>query len=113
MYNKKYNGRIGFAITEETDPENHPGVWESIVIEKSAKGDVLMSNIQYSGESQLNDEITISNRISIVASPYVLKNFEHIVYATYMKQKWRVSNVQLAFPRLILTLGGVYNEQQD
>lgn len=113
MDNKRYNGRLGFAITMETDPENHPSVWESVIVEKSAKGDILMNNIQYNASSQVNDEITISNQISVVASPYVLKNWEHIVYATYMRQKWRVSNVKLAFPRIILTLGGVYSEQQD
>ena len=109
MDNKRYNGRLGFAITEETAP----GVWENIISEKAAKGDILMNNIQYNAQSQLNDEITISNQISIMASSYVLKNWEHIVYATYMRQKWRVSNVKLAFPRIILTLGGVYSEQQD
>lgn len=113
MGNKKYYGMIGFAITIETDPINRPSVWEKVIIEKSGVGDVLMTDIKNEPTDKLNDDITILNQISILASPYALQNLEHIVYATYMNVKWKVTKVKLAFPRLILTLGGVYNEQQN
>lgn len=113
MYNKKYLGMIGYSITVEKDPVNHPSVWTDDICEKQATGDILMNNIKNETTNQVNDNITLSNQISIMASPYALQNMEHIVYATYMNVKWKVTNVKVALPRLILTLGGSYNEQED
>jgi hypothetical protein len=111
MGNKKYYGMIGFAMTVETDPINHPSVYENQIVEKAGVGDVIRTNVKNDNNNQVNDNITISTQISIVASPYVLQNLEHIVYATYLNVKWKVTSVQPNTPRLILNLGGVWNEQ--
>lgn len=111
MGSKKYFGKIGLSITMEVDPINRPSVWEDCIVEKPVTGEILRSTIKNESSENLNTNINISNRIRIIAEPYVLKNLEHIVYATYMGIKWRVSNVDLDAPGLILDLGGPYNEQ--
>jgi hypothetical protein len=57
----------------------------------------------------LNDNINMSNEISIVADPFANENFQSIKYIEYMGTLWRVNNVDVQYPRLILRMGGVYN----
>lgn len=61
-----------------------------------------------SGET-LNDDINIANEISIVADPFARKNFHKMRYVAYMGAKWKISKVEVGYPRLILTIGGLYN----
>ena len=58
---------------------------------------------------QLNDNINIANEISIVADPYANGNFYAMRYVVFMGAKWKITNVRVAYPRLILTIGGIYN----
>lgn len=102
----KYFGKIGYAVTAETVP----GIWEESVVEKEYYGDLVRNTTRkYETGSGLNDNITISNNISIVADAFAFENFSHIRYAEFMGARWIVSNVEVQHPRLLLTLGGVYN----
>lgn len=104
----KFFGVIGF---NEGTVETSPGVWEQQVVERQYYGDLLRNSRRLQTTDQLNDDINISNEISIVADPYANANFHSIRYVEFMGAKWKVSNVEVQFPRLILTLGGVWNEQ--
>ena len=101
----KYCGNIGFAETAET----RPGVWEDKITEYVYYGDLSRNSRRLQSGSNLNDNINIANNISIVADPYANKNFHKIRYVEFMGTKWKVSDVEVQFPRLILTLGDVYN----
>ena len=57
----------------------------------------------------INDDININNSISIVADPYAYENFHNMRYAILEGVKWKITNVEINRPRLILTIGGVYN----
>ena len=103
----KYCGTIGFGITEETTP----GVWTENIIERKYCGDITRNSRRLQSSGNLNDDIILSNELSIVADPFANENFQHILYATYMGTKWKISNVDIQYPRLILTFGGVYNGQ--
>lgn len=102
----KFCGKIGFFVPVETVP----GVWEETIVERTYYGD-LMRNI---GKSQptggVNNDINVANSISIVADPYANNNFLHMKYAEFMGAKWNITNVEVQYPRLILTIGGVYHE---
>ena len=102
----KFCGKIGFADTVETSP----GVWEPQIIERTYYGD-LMRNISKSQPSGgVNDNINVANSISIVADPYANNNFHQMKYAEFMGTKWNITNVEVQYPRLILSIGGLYNE---
>ena len=58
---------------------------------------------------EVNDDLNINMTLSIVADPFAYQNFHQIKYAEYMGSKWKVSSIEVQYPRLILTLGGVYN----
>lgn len=104
----KFFGTIGF---NEGTVETSPGVWEQQVVERQYYGDLLRNSRRLQSTDQLNDDINISNEISIVADPYANANFHSMRYVEFMGAKWKISNVEVQFPRLILTLGGVWNEQ--
>lgn len=101
----KYYGVIGYAATVETEP----GIYEEQIIETEYVGDVLRNTRRLREGSKINDDITISNQISIIADPYASNNFHAMRYVTFMGAKWKVSDVEVQYPRLILTLGGLYN----
>ena len=101
----RFCGVVGFAQTVETKP----GVWEEQITERTYYGDVVRNVRRLQNTSGLNDNVEVSNNVSIVADPFATQNFHAIRYVTYMGTKWKVSNVDVQYPRLILTMGGVYN----
>lgn len=103
----KFYGKIGYANTVETKP----GVYEEQIVERSYYGDLIRNSRRLQSADQVNDDINIGNEISIVADPYATNNFHTMRYAVFMGTKWKISNVEVSYPRLILTLGGVYNGQ--
>lgn len=102
----KFYGKIGFASEVK---EVRPGIWKDEIIEKSYFGDLIKNNRKLQNSNQVNDNINISNEISIIADPYANNNFHSIRYVEFMGSKWKVTNVEVQYPRLILTIGGVYN----
>lgn len=101
----KYYGAIGYAKTIETAP----GVWEETIIEKKYKGDVLRNTRRYESADKLNDNININNQISILADSYAYENFFSMRYIEWFGSKWKITNIEVQRPRLLLTIGGVYN----
>ena len=101
----KWFGKIGYAKTVETSP----GVWEEKITEREYFGDVYKNTRKLQNTSQVNDNINVSNEISIVSDPFALDNFYSIRYIEFMGAKWKVSNVEVQYPRLVLSIGGVYN----
>lgn len=104
----KFYGPIGYAETVETKP----GIWEEQQItERMYSGDLLRNTSRFQTTDKLNDDINISNEISIVADPYAIKNFHLMRYVEFMGTKWKISNIEVQYPRLRLTIGGEYNEK--
>lgn len=101
----KFYGKIGYAISEETVP----GVWVERIVERSYYGDVIRNIRRLQSSENLNDDINISNEISIVADAFANQNFHSMRYVEYMGTKWKVSSIEVKYPRLILSIGGVYN----
>lgn len=104
----KWYGVIGFAETMETTP----GVWKEQITERPYYGDLIRNNRRLQSTDQLNDDINIANEISIVADPYANENFHAMRYVEWMGAKWKISSVEVQYPRLTLSLGGVYNGNQ-
>lgn len=101
----KYYGKIGYAETVETNP----GVWTEQITERSYYGDMIRNTRRLQSAGQVNDNINIANDLSIIADPYAINNSHTMRYAEFMGAKWKISNVEVQYPRLILTLGGLYN----
>ena len=102
----KFFGKIGYAKTKQTSP----GVWEEEITEREYFGDLTRNTRRLQSSGNLNDNIVVANEISIVADPFANQNFHAMRYVEFMGTKWKISNVEVQYPRLILTLGDQYNE---
>ena len=92
--------------------ETTPGNWDEQLTERPYYGDVIRNTRKLQGAEKVNDDISIANEISVVADPFACQNFHRMRYIEFMGAKWKVSNVEVQYPRLILTIGGVYNAGQ-
>ncbi len=101
----KFYGEIGYAETKETKP----GVWTEVIVERLYFGDVTRDTRKWQKADGLNDNLIINNLISVIADAYALENFFAIRYVNWMGVSWKVSNIEVQAPRLILTIGDVYN----
>ena len=101
----KFYGMIGFA----EQVEEAPGVWVDKITIRPYYGDLVRNTRKLQSRDQLNDNIDIANDISIIADPYAVENFHKMRYTEFMGTKWKVTNVEVQYPRLILTVGGVWN----
>lgn len=102
----KFYGKIGYGKQVETAP----GVWEEQISEHFYYGDVVRNTRSLQNSQNLNDNINVNNQFSIVADPFAVQNFHLMKYIEYMNVKWKITNVEVQYPRLLLSVGGVYNE---
>lgn len=105
----RYYGKVGYFTTEETKP----GLFESKMIYRKHKGDVVRNYKRTQDASKVNSDISVNNSISIVADPYAHEHFFEIKCVEWQGALWSVSSVEVQYPRLILELGGLYNEDLE
>ena len=105
----KYYGMIGYAEMTETEP----GIWEETIVERPYYGDTIKNTRLLQNTNALNDNVNIANQISIVADPYANEHIYAMRYATFQGAKWKITTADVQYPRLILSLGGLYNGEQS
>lgn len=102
----RYYGVVGFS---GGTVETIPGVWDEQIVERPYYGDVTRYTRRLQSGDSVNDDIVVNNVISIVSDPYALQNFHAIRYVEWFDTKWKVTNVEVEYPRLILTIGDEYH----
>lgn len=106
----KYFGKIGFKVI---DNESNPGVTQTKIVERPYYGEVIRNARRVQSSDKMNDDLTVSNQISLLLDPYLCENYYNIAYLTFMGGKWKVGNIEMRHPRIIIDIGGLYNEQED
>lgn len=101
----KFFGKIGYAVSETT----RPGVVKERIIERQYYGDVGKNIRRLRSTENLNDNIDISNDVSIISDDFAEENIWNIRYVEWHGAKWKVTSAEVQRPRIILSLGGVYN----
>lgn len=102
----KFFGPIGFATSVET----RPGVWKDQIEEYNYRGDVTRLSSRWTASSDsTNDDLTLNHQISIVADPFARDHLHAMKYVSYMGTNWKITNIEVQYPRLILSIGGVYS----
>lgn len=104
----KWSGKVGYIVPTEIEP----GEWIDKPVEYPYLGDVLQTTVKVQSTDQVNSDVKIINRLSIVSDPFAMGHVHTIRYAEYMGVMWSVTDIAVQTPRLILTLGGVYNGEQ-
>lgn len=102
----RFYGLIGFATT---NTDNDDDIWKEEIIAKPYMGDVIRHGWNAQPAEKLTKDIKLNAQISIIADEFAY-DFMHLIrYAVYRNAKWEVTAIDIQRPRLILTLGGVYN----
>lgn len=101
----KFSGKVGFVKTEETSP----GIYQEVLTERHYYGDANRVARRVQSADSVNDNIVVNNEISIVADQFAIDNFYYIKHVMFMGAKWKVTNADLQRPRVIMTLGEVFN----
>lgn len=101
----KWYGKIGYSETVETAP----GVYTPINTVREYYGDVLRNSTRWTpNQETINDDLTVSSQISVLADPFAIDKFYSMKWVEFMGNRWKITNVEPRYPRLILTLGGAY-----
>jgi hypothetical protein len=103
----RFYDAVGYGESVETPVDS--GVWVDTITEVKYYGDVIRNTRKLESGESLNDDITVGNSISIVADEYAIKHFFKIKYVRWAGALWTVNNVEVKSPRLIMSLGSVYN----
>ena len=101
----RFYGEVGYGYTREFET----GVFDLEIVKKNYGGDANNISKANVSSDQVNGELTTNTSISVVADPYAYENFSAIRFVKWSGTYWKVTNVDVKRPRLILRLGGVYN----
>lgn len=103
----KFFGALGFAEPFEASV----GVFVDKITEYNYMGDVVRIINHTQGAEKVSDDVRMNNQISVLVDPYALENFGNLRYVVFNNSKWEVTAVELSYPRLIISFGGLYHEQ--
>lgn len=101
----KFFGRVGFSKLVE-DPE---GVWSDVIVAREYYGDIIRVGRRWEKGEGLNDDLQINNYLSILADSFIMENYQGMKWVEVSGAKWKVSSVEIEYPRIKITLGGVWN----
>ena|SRR3569833_3006929 len=104
----RFYGKVGYS----SQGELVGGVWDESITERAYSGDIVNETRTYGSSDKVNDDLQLSERISIVADAFAFANFADIKYVERTGVLWTVTSVEVRHPRLILSLGGVYHGQK-
>ncbi len=103
----KFSGKIGFSL--EAEDANGNGVWTPTIVEKHYYGDIVNATYKWNDNSKVNEDLNISNKFSVVANDFAIKNIGCMLYVLWNGVKWKIITAEIYGPRIILYIGGLYN----
>lgn len=103
----KFAGKVGFAIQKKTAP----GVFTEVIRERPYTGETLSTRFRNQSSNSVNTDIVMNKDYSILGDLFAYQHYHLIAYVEEFGVKWKVTGIDPQYPRIILTVGGVYNEQ--
>ncbi len=103
----RFSGKVGYGESQEEPTDS--GVWIDVITELPYYGDVIRNSRRLENSESVNDNLSVGNSISIVADEYARQHFFAIRYVIWQGTAWTVTDVEVKHPRLVLSLGQVYN----
>lgn len=101
----KYAGLVGYVTQEETVP----GVWSPVENPRKMKGDIIKQSSSVQADAKVNSDISLSHRVSLIGDAYAFGNYYNLKWIQIDGMKWEISSVEIQRPRMIVTLGGIWN----
>lgn len=101
----KFHGIVGYGSSVETGLD----IYTDEIVEREYFGDILRKVRKLGEGESVSDDISLNHSISIVADEYCYDNINAIKFVEWAGVPWTVDSVEVKRPRLLLTLGTVYN----
>jgi hypothetical protein len=105
----RFSGAVGYAA----DSQVTPGVWKEIITEHNYYGDVIQYSRRLDPASQTppttSNNIALGNSFSIVGDELAFGNITNMRYVVWQGSRWAITDVMVKRPRLILTIGDLWN----
>lgn len=101
----RFAGLVGFGVSTEI----RPGVFKDVITERKYFGEVKRAALKVEEADKVNDDVSVTNSIEIVADAFASENIFAIRYVEWAGARWKVTSREIQHPRLLLRLGGVYN----
>jgi hypothetical protein len=105
----RFYGAVGIAVSTQTVP----GVWKDVITERSYFGDVIRNARRLVPPAlippELNSNLALENSFSILGDADAYANFKDFRYVTWEGNRWTITSVEVMRPRLILTIGELWN----
>ena len=106
----KFCGKVGYFLESVEEEGEREGNWIDKMEERTYYGDVTRNTRRWEGNSDsTNDDLMLNNSFSILADGFAYENYGKMKYLEWMGSRWKITNVEIQRPRMILTIGGVYN----
>lgn len=104
---------IGFAVTKErTTDDEQPigtGVYDEVITPRNYYAEIVKNIRNTTSDDKVNSDILLNNTFSIIADPYASENYFAMRYVKFRGCKWKVSGIDVQYPRLVINVGGIYN----
>jgi hypothetical protein len=107
----KWHGKVGFETQVEVSLG--PGkatVWKPEIVERHYYGDIMPTRKRYDNGDKVNNDISITNQISLISDPYGNQNFYNMKWIEWRGRKWQITEITVEPPRLTVNLGGEYQD---
>jgi hypothetical protein len=101
----KFAGLVGY----DTQEESVPGVWSPVEKTVMMKGDIIRQSSSNQNGVKVNNDVTLSHRVSLMGDSYAFANYLQIKWIQVDGHKWSITSIELQRPRIIVTLGGLWN----
>lgn len=101
----KYSGMIGFGFNKEIETDVH----DDVIEEHHYYGNIEKNVSRFNQGSNQSGESLITNNFSIVGDSFLFEHLADIRYICWKNQKWVVASIEEQYPRINITLGGIYN----
>lgn len=101
----KFTGLVGY-VTQEEDV---PGVWSPVETQKMMRGDTIRQSSSGQNDNKVNSDIALGHRVSLLGDSYAFSNYYNLKWVQVNGRKWEVSSVEIQRPRIILSVGGLWN----
>jgi hypothetical protein len=102
----RFFGEIGYA---GDTVKVGPGKFVEQIVEYTYSGDLVRNSRNLVNGESVNDDVSVTNSISIVADAYANEHIFAMRYVRWQGALWKIVEVEVVRPRLLLRLGGVYN----
>lgn len=101
----KFFGKVGFSKTIETAP----GVFEDLIDPREYYGDIERQGRRWENSENINDDLVVNNYVSVLADDFAYENIGDMKWVEFLGSKWKIKSVEMEYPRIKITLGGVWN----